>query len=180
VEHQEIHDFVRDSEERCNEARALVQKLCPKIDKFETLCELRVNEALRKKMIDEVEQIVRETTAKAKKIQDEVERYPVLHRGEEPWIYAFSVEVSGKTMIAFSAAPMKKESAPFVVARMEARHDELIQLPVVEFGRMTESLKSLLLDGELDDVLRLDAKRVVYEIMSPRGKLWRRVIERSA
>jgi hypothetical protein len=125
-------------------------------------------------MVEEVEQIVRETMAKAAQKEDELRRWPSLYRGQETWVSGFVFEAPGGILIGFGADKFKSDSAWAVAAGMEEKHD-IRYLPVEEFKQRTEKLKSLLLNGDLDDILRMDAKRVVYEIMSSKGKLWPRV-----
>jgi hypothetical protein len=49
-------------------------------------------------------------------------------------------------------------------------------LPVAEFMQNAEKLRSRLLSGDLNDILRLDTKTAVYETMSQKGDLWLRLV----
>jgi len=171
MEHENVDKFLRESQELFGEAGALAKSLAPKILVFEAQCELRVNEVLREKMVEEIERTVAEAATKAQEDEDRIRRLRVLK--EETWIRAFPFEVNGDTMIGFGAmripASTRSAARRRVVAGMEKTH--VRWLPVLEFIQRTEKLKSVLLKGDLDDALRLDPERVLYEIMNPNGKL---------
>ena len=169
------HDKLREAEELQRETKALAEKLGPSIDAFETQSELRVNEVKRQRTVEQIERIVEEAMKKAEQNEDRIRRLRVLK--EETWIRAFPSEVNGDTMIGFGAmripASTRSAARRRVVAGMEKTH--VRWLPVLEFIQRTEKLKSVLLKGDLDDALRLDPERVLYEIMNPNGKLWPRL-----
>jgi predicted RNase H-like nuclease (RuvC/YqgF family) len=171
------HDKLREAEELQRETKALAEKLGPSIDAFETQSELRVNEVKRQRTVEQIERIVEEAMKKAEQNEDRIRRLRVLK--SETWIHAYPFEVKGEAMIGINVMSIdawtRSAARRRVIAGMIKRGERW--LPVAEFKQRTEKVKSLLLKGDLDDVLSLDATRILFEIMNPNGKLQPRLLQ---
>jgi glutamine synthetase len=99
VEDKKINDYVSESDEHRREAKALAEKLRRSTEEFEIQYKLRVNEILRQKMVQEIEQIQKEVMSQVDEKEEEIRKFPFLHNREVTWIYGFPYQVGPNTLI---------------------------------------------------------------------------------
>jgi hypothetical protein len=161
----------REAEASLQEAQGLAAKLNTSIDTFEEHCRRIINESLRIKLVQEINEV---TSAVIKRVHDEVrklELYPAANRGKVVWIQGMHVKSYIGNDFDFSPFRWKSQSASKVAEKMEAEHSDVRYASTEAFERRINSLKSLILAGGIDDVLGLNAKEVLWEVMGRNGKL---------
>lgn len=171
------------AEELFAEVDELANRLEPALEEFEAHCKHVVNKALRSSLVKEIDSIGEAVLKKVAEKQRELSMFQALslYEGKEVWIQAISLEENGKKYFSFDAVSMERETAHQIAIEMEREgkkvsasgrgFSETRYTPVEEFKKRTETLKTLILSGKLDNILRMKAGEVVWEIMGYGGKL---------
>jgi hypothetical protein len=163
--------YVKESEKYLREAKTFARTYGSNIETIYSTIQRRVVNALRTKMVENLEEIQIEVLKMAKEKEEEIQKYPHLYAGKEVWVSAFPYTEFGESRIGFDATEMKRESAWAVAKKMENTRD-VRYLPKNVFVERMRKLKAHILNGSLDDILKKNVKTIVYEIMSDKGKLW--------
>ncbi len=159
----------READAGLQEAQSLAAHLNTSIDTFENHCRQIVNENLRTKMLQDLNEITSKLLEQVDSAVREIESYPPLYRGKVVWIQAM-LSHDGHNF-DFSPVHMAGASASDVTSKMEKEFQNVRYASTEKFIRRVDSLKSLISNGRIDNFLELKAKEVLWEAMGHSGKL---------
>ena len=149
-------------------AETLANELNSKVDIIEERVKQTVNESLRARLVQEIDEIAKSVLKKTSEKKRELKLFPTHYYGNEVWIQAIVFKTGEEPRFHFDAVEIK--NADKFAKEMEKKGDVRYTL-VEEFEARIETLKSSIIDGKLDKVLRMKAGEVVWEITGYGGKL---------
>lgn len=164
-----LKDLKRRAETLLQKVEALAKTINPKIDAFDECCKRLVNESLRLKLIEEIDEIVENVLKKVVEKEEELRKFPSLYAGEEVWVVATRMRPpwGGETLFDFYATI--RESSHIIAREMEEKgkrgNNNVRYTPAKEFINRVKKLKSLIRKGKLDMVIGMKAEEIIWGIM---------------
>jgi len=117
-------------------------------------------DVMRRSAIEELERTFQKVMKEVEKEDQDIAQFLALYGDKEVWVCA----ACHRGACSLSASKMKRESAPYVSAIMRGKG--VIYLSVETLSNVIFELKTLILEGRLDESIHLTAERLIYDRMS--------------
>lgn len=182
----DTEDLKKKADSILKEARLTFQKLGRSARSFEKSFLSRYINIIREEVVKDIENIERKAMIQEKETETNIRNFPRFF-GEEIWVRSWQVGEQSEEKYAFSVIDMPKDVAEVNAIDKKMKHIKSeYSIPqskqytlLSEFKKRIKKLKSQILEGELDDILKMESSKIVYILLKRDSKLWERMQEKS-
>jgi len=124
-------------------------------------CSQIVTSLLRRKLVAELDELVKDIEEKVQREEEEIQTYPSLNEGQEVWMEFFEIAQG----IGYKAVRIRSESASDVVAKLMQANPPLRYVKPSKCADLTQNLKLEILNGVYDEELQTSVLKLVYSTL---------------
>jgi hypothetical protein len=131
---------------------------------------LRLCETLRSFLVREIETATERINDEIAAKEEDFKSFPNFYEGKEIWVFACRRSINERSYFSFYVTEMRKQYARQFVTRMERKY-QFRFARADEFGRRVETLKSSIMKGSVDRILKMKGEEALWEVVGCNGEL---------
>lgn len=128
---------------------------------LEKTCAQIVTSLLRRKMVADLDELVKDIEQKVQHEENEIQTYTFLHAGKKVWMEFFEI----KEGISYRAVGIRSESAAYVIATVKQDDSSVRYLRPSKCVDLIQNLRRDILNGVYDEELNVSVLKLVYNAL---------------